>query len=66
VDCEEKDTARSNDSGDITKSSKRSYLGGEARMSRNLGHILKKRLAQDGPNQVHAQEVTILAIIKRP
>ncbi len=64
VDREEENTARSNDSGNIRISSKRSQLGGEAGTSRSLGRILKKRLAQDGLDHVGAQEVTILVVIK--
>jgi hypothetical protein len=64
VDCEE-DTARSNDSGNIRKSSKRSQSSGEVGTSRSFGHILKKRLAQDRLDHVGAREVTIPAIIKR-
>jgi len=66
VDCKEEDTTRSNEFGDIKKSSKKSQSNGEAGTSRSLGYTIKKRPTRDGHNQVWAQEVTIPTIIKRP
>lgn len=59
VDYEE-DTAKGNDSRDIRKLSKRSQSSSEVRTSRSLGHTTKKKSAQDGPNHVCRQEMTIL------
>jgi hypothetical protein len=42
VDCKEEDTTRSNESGDIKKSSKKSHSDDEARTSKSLGHTTKK------------------------
>jgi len=66
VDYKEEDTMRSNESGDIKKSSKKSKSDSEAGTSRSLGHTIKKRPTKDGHNQVWAQEMTIPTIIKRP
>ncbi len=47
VDCKEEDTTRSNEFGDIKKSSKKSQSNGEAGTSRSLGPLKKDQLEMD-------------------
>ncbi len=65
MDCEEEDTTRSNDFGDIRKSSKRSQSNGEAGTSKSSSRTPKKKLTRNRHDHVCRQELIIPIIIKR-